>query len=227
MRKQKWIFGILVLIILLIGCEDNELEKPSLLLKYYSGASNWADIILGETTLEVTQRSLNNLEEVHESSMIVGPSVRNFEEAVCIDFIEGFRENGLCVHHLNGKAQVIVFYGFLTIEEIEQNLSTPEKIAILFHNDEHQWISSYGISESVGYVLAGGAEADRVDEATQHATISSDTLAGISLVNPELIKFYMYNAVIGEAYTNYLFGEGFEDWHGPGEYDVLHWSPFD
>jgi hypothetical protein len=207
--------------LIMIGCRSKDLEKPSLLLKYYNGSSDWAGIILGETTLEETQNILVGLDEFEQSSINESSTALNFDEGVCVDFIEGFRESGFCIHYLDGKAVAIGFLGPLKIEQINQYLGPIEKIGLVFLDNTRPSIGSYGISESAGYVLTGDTEEEKVDETTTSATITSETLAYVSLVDPDLFEFYMVNTMLRTGTVEYLFKEGgFEDWRGPGEYEV-------
>jgi hypothetical protein len=231
MMKEIWKKGMFFLFLIIIssGCKNAEIEKPSLLIEYLDESANWAGVDLGETQIEQTEELIIDLDAVDDSTIWVGQRFGGLGQAICVEFFEGFRENGVCIHHIDGKAQGIEFFGGrLTIEEVEHYLGPIEKIVVQFNQREIMWLNIIGVSQNSELVFTGNAESKDVDHTTTSVEISSDSSVAVSLVNPEFLRLYMSSAITGESYIDYYFdGGGFEEWHGPGEYDVLHWSPFD
>ena len=195
--------------------------KPSLILQYCEGPYQWAGIELGKTTKEETKNILLNLDIVNEDTLHEGSRFSNIDIALFIDFIEGYREESLSVWFIDEKAQFIEFFGNqLTLEEIQKDLGNLEKIAVYMEHYETIIVRYEGFSLQSGYIITGAPEGlwFNIDEDLKVVNIDKDSTFTVYLTHPGFFDEYY---VEGSDFWNYFFEEdGFQDWHGYGEYEV-------
>lgn len=220
-RILSFTLVLLFLLLSISGCREFfGLLKPSLILKYYQGPYQWGDITLGQSTIEETKDALCALDEVLEKTIHKANIYDFVDIAIFADFQEGYRESSLGIWFIDGKAQIIEFFGDeLTLDEIQTHLGNVEKFAVFtLYRGTNLVIDYDGFSLKFGYIIEGGRDIKRFEKDIQGEEINEKTIFFLYLIHPDVIDEFYYE---GSDYWNYFFEEGgFQDWHGYGEYEV-------
>ena len=222
MKKRYPCLILTIMLLLSSGCSSRyDLDKPSLLLQYYNFPYSWGGIVLGQSTVEDTIEKLESMDFVEVDSIYKAKYYSDIDFALFLEFKEGYREDELNIWFIDGKAQVLVFSGYYTLAEIQENLGEVEKFVAYGWTPEGPAISYYGYSVNAGYVIGGSPQTQRNLDKLEEVVLRNNSIIYAKLINPDQLM-YVLGVEMGLAKRDYVISEGaFSDWHDYGEYEVI------